>query len=166
MTVLGQSLLTSHCEATQATLADILTHGLLTTSPIHQWETMTEIVALVRETQVTPTPRMIALCSGDMPAALREQLLRKIRDVQYCDITMVEDGKGSHGQGQGGQGRPSHSKGKNIPQKPKTVKKMNKTAPKLPPNDAPIPTVPEAQIAQLQPELKRPPNAKKIKVKC
>lgn len=132
---------------------------------------MTEIVALVRETQVTPTPRMIALCSIDMPAAIREQLLRKIRDVQYIDISMVEDTKGTHGHGHGqgqglGQGRPNTPKGKNVPQKSKTVKKMSKSIPKLPSNDAPIPTVPEAQIAQLQPELKRPQNAKKLKAKC
>jgi hypothetical protein len=130
---------------------------------------MTEIVALVRETQVSPTPRMIALCSGDMPAALREQLLRKIRDVQCSDInmSMVEDGKGAQGQGQGhGQGRPTNSKGKNVQQTSKTVKKMNKSIPKPPVNDASIPTVPEAQVTQLQPELKRLPNAKKIKVKC
>jgi hypothetical protein len=128
---------------------------------------MTEIVALVRETQVTPTPRMIALCSGDMPAALREQLLRKIRDVQCSDInmSMVEDGNGAQGQGHG-QGRPNNSKGKNVQQKSKAVKKMNKAIPKPPANDASIPTVPEAQVTQLQPELKRLPNAKKIKVKC
>lgn len=117
----------------------------------------------MRETQVTPTPRMIALCSGDMPSALREQLLRKIRDVQYTDISMVEEGKGTNGQG---QGRPNTPKGKSVPQKSKTVKRMNKSIPKLSLNDAPIPTVQEAQIAQLQPELKRPQNAKKIKAKC
>jgi hypothetical protein len=106
-----------------------------------------------------------------MPAALREQLLRKIRDVQCSDMNMSmgieEDGKGAQGQGQGHvQGRPNNSKGKNVQQKPKAVKKINKSIPKLPPNDAPIPTVPEAQVTQLQPELKRLPNAKKIKAKC
>lgn len=125
---------------------------------------MTEIVALVRETEVTPTPRMIALCSGDMPAALREQLLRKIRDVQYTDISPADDGRGAHGHGQGS--RTHSAKGKNIHQKSKGVKKTNKSTDKPPPIEAPVSLTPAAQVSIVQPEQKRPFNSKKIKVKC
>jgi hypothetical protein len=114
---------------------------------------MLEIISLVRARNVTPTPRMIAVCSGegDIPSTLREQMLRKIRDVPSCDINLKDGGEGAFSidRGRGKRGNRSRRGGLSIiSRKIKEKKKEKKTTPEAN-------TVPQVTSKNTTPTLKK-----------
>jgi hypothetical protein len=117
-----------------------------------QWVMMTDIFIMMRDRQVTLTPRMIALCSGNFPPAVKEKMVRMIRGVPSSSSGTVG---GSEETAQPSQHKATKSTSataagaSTIPKKAKKAKKVRK-AKKAPidPSDILVPSMQEASAGQ------------------
>ena len=96
-----------------SSLATLLTYNILAHKCTYQWEMMTEVVNVLRDREVAPSPLMVTLCTRHVPTSLRDQLLRKLGDMPAPKGT-VEGGK------------QNNSKGTQRLQKQKKLNKLQK----------------------------------------
>lgn len=115
-----------------------------------QWVMMTDIFIMMRDRQVTLTPRMIALCSGNFPPAVKEKMVRMIRGVPSSSSGTVG---GSEETAQPSQHKATKSTSAagagtagTIPKKAKKVRKAKKAP--IDPSDILVPSMQEASAGQ------------------
>lgn len=114
-----------------------------------QWVMMTDIFIMMRDRQVTLTPRMIALCSGNFPPAVKEKMVRMIRGVPTSSSGTVG---GSEEAAQPSQHKTTKSTlaaaagAGTLPKKTKKVRKARKAP--IDPSDILVPSMQEASSGQ------------------
>ena len=110
-----------------------------------QWVMMTDILIMMRDRQVTLTPRMIALCSGNFPPAVKEKMVRMIRGVPSSSSGTVG---GSEETAQPSQHKATKSTAaaSTTPKKTKKVRKAKKAP--IDPSDILVPSLQESSAGQ------------------
>lgn len=139
-------------------LPSFLTDGIYNSTICYQWAMMTEILIMIKDRQVTFSPRMITLCSGNIPPAVKEKFLRMIRGVPSgSNSDLIEDSvvvsptsqhKGLHAE--------------NLHKKTKKVRKMKKSLTES--TDILVPSLQEATVARpLDPTQHNSEGKKRVK---
>jgi hypothetical protein len=114
-----------------------------------QWVMMTDILIMMRDRQVTLTPRVIALCSGNFPPAVKEKMVRMIRGVPSSSSGTVG---GSEETAQPSQHKATKSisataaAAGTLPKKTKKARKAKKAP--IGPSDLLVPSLQEASAGQ------------------
>ena len=120
---------------------------------------MTEILIMIKDRQVTLTPRMITLCSGNFPPAVKEKILRMIRGVPSgIDSDPIED---SVVASPTKQHKDLHAE--NLHKKTKKVRKMKKSPTES--TDILAPSLQETTVARPLDSTQHDSEGKK-RVKC
>ena len=110
-----------------------------------QWVMMTDILIMMRDRQVTLTPRMIALCSGNFPPAVKEKMVRMIRGVPSSSSGTAGSSEETAQPSQH-KATKSTAAASALPKKTKKVRKAKKAP--IDASDILVPSMQEASAGQ------------------